>query len=653
MSEEPYIRRTVEDTFFIHNCFGSFFSGVLDWFGDKFYPRFQYKVIGTYDKAVKFFNDKKQMTVDPSDKLLPSLSLDPMLDFSQEERGGRFLWQHSTYAPGLGMRLWKGIDLKEQDIMVNPVFSRYQGTFEMTFWMSSVYELIDFRVALLQFSGGYNRWLRPEFFWSYLILPEKIENFEKDPVTHEIIDWSNTLAETIHVDTINKHRLAVPIALDPIWRLESLGDSSTKYGGDQVAEYKLSGTFGYEINLPTYMVLSRGLDPRLSLSFSLGKTYTRYPLASPFKILQTMEDQDVSEKYIQKNFKMFTIADKDKEKENLIVTFTPDCITYPQKIPTWNWIIQGELLHLTSEWLLNPENKVHKHHILYFDRYQSDFLASIRKCGGVICKNDVMASMLYSKCESLQKPLITYLTDQESNIVKSYFSQNITLDTLSRKLYSGILESEQVTEQDPVSGFNTVEDIKRKDPELYDRTVKSLQDKDIQTTLEETRGGPEYSDKLMKRLLKDECDGIQKRFYLNYVLDESKRQSLLVYVDKDMQRQGIDYTLIGSNVIEFLDPPPLHSSIYIGGHLLVIRDSKLIAIYEFTQEDVDRTDPIIVDLPKEYKVERQEDLVLVSYIGRMEFEKDYSFDQEHQKVTIMMKPIKDEIVQFFYYVLQY
>ena len=37
-------------------------------------------------------------------------------------------------------------------------------------------------------------------------------------------------------------------------------------------------------------------------------------------------------------------------------------------------------------------------------------------------------------------------------------------------------------------------------------------------------------------------------------------------------------------------------------------------------------------------------------IGRMEYEKDYVIADDNITVTILIKPIKDEIVEFFYYV---
>ena len=647
MSDTPYVRRQVQDTFFIHNVFGSFFSGVLDWFGDEFYPRFEYKVIGTYDKAVKFFNDKKQMGVDPSDKFLPSLSLDPMLDFSNEERGGRFLWQHSRYAPTLGMYMFKkGIDLKEQDVKVNPVFSRYQGTFEITFWLSSIYELLDFRVALLQYCGGYNRWLRPKFFWSYLILPEQIQDFETNANTGEKLDWSNTTADLIHVDTINKQKLGIPIALDPIWRLESFGDSSTKYGGDSIAEYKLSATFGYEINIPTYIVLSRGLDPHLNLSFSIGKTYTKYPLVSPFKILQAVSKIDTTNKYFEKNYKLFSVTQED-EFEHLLLKFSPNSITYPSKFSQYNYIVSGTLLNYTSTSI-----EVHKEDILYFENYRDEFLPAIRKCAGVICKNDTLASVLYSKCESLKKPLITYLSDLERDVILSNIGAPITIDSLAKKLYSGLLASVEITEKEKVLGFDAVKHIQQDSPEMYNVAVEGIEKTDINAQLSDQMGGPEDNTKMKRRLLKDLCNGIQTRFDLGYILDNMHKENLAVYVDDTMLRHAIDYTIENNSAIILNVPPEKGSSIYLGGQYTIVRDSKLVAIYEFSDLDVqDLSKKVIVSLPS--RLEREQDMILISYSGKLEYERDYTFDRESQTVTILLKPKVGEIVQFFYYVSEW
>jgi hypothetical protein len=647
MSFKPVVRRQTVDTFFVHNCFGSFFSGVLDWFGDEFYQRFNYKVIGTYDKAVKFLNDRKQMGVDPNGQILPAISLDPMLDFSNEERGGRFLWQHRTLAPGIGMRMFKSIDLKEQDILVTPVFSRYQGTFEVTFWLSSVYELIDFRLALLQFCGGFNRWIRPEYFWTYLILPDAIENFTDEDGNK--VDWSNTMAEIIHIDTINKHKLGHPIALDPIWRLDSFADASTKYGGDQIAEYKLTASFSYEVNVPTYLTLSRGIDPKISLSFSIGKTYTKYPLVSPFKILTEVSKIDKTESYVSEKFKLFTFTDTDLARESLEITFSDNSVSYPKIVPDRNYIVTGPITEISSEWINNPMNTVTKDMILYFPSYKSQYLPAIRKCQAVISKLDSESSDVYQKCILLKKPFLGYLTDIEVNTIRNLNTETVTLDVLNRKLYSGRLEVQESDPNDPTTGYETIVQLRNDNPDLYRIAVKNSEESELSNIVGVNQGGIEYSDKLSKQMIFSKCNGLQTQFELGFILDDAQVNRLLVYIDDSLKHASTDYTIINKTIISFVIAPPKESTIYIGGQTMVIRDSKLIAIYEFSEDDVTNDISIIkVTLPE--KIDRQEDLVVVSYCGKLEYGKDYILESDNITVNILIKPVKDDIVQFFYFV---
>ena len=641
MSTEPLERRKVNDVFFIHGVFGSFFAGVLDFFADDFYQRFQYKIIGTYDKSIKFFVDKKKQGIDPNGKLLPSISLDPMLDFSPADVGGRQLWQYQNLAPGLGMRMFpKGIDLKEQDVYINVVFTRYQGTFETTFWLSSIYELLDFRTMLLQYVGGFNRWIRPKYFWTSLILPEEVENYE--PETGVKIDWGNTAVDLIHVNTINKHKMAFPIALDPMWKLDSFADSSTKYGGDQIAEYKLSASWTYEINIPTYVVTSRGLDPKILLSFSLGTTNTKYPLSSPYKILKSMTnlDSNLVERNIVNTYKLYKITDPDQTPA---VTLSEDTLKYPDKLVNWNHIVSGTLKLVTGS-----DTVVTKKNIIYIETYSDSLLPSIRRCAGVICKNDTKTSLLYSKCELLKKPLISYIPDDKVDSISELFDELITLDTMNRKIYLGTLETEECDlSTDPMAARDIVESIKNKDPEFYKTASDSVSNIDIQTTLSSIKIGSVDINKMLKRLLKDNCDGLQKTFFLDYIIEPSSLPGLLIYNDEDLMIQGIDYNVVNSNTVEFVTAPLKGNSVYIGGEFLTIKDSQLVATYEFTDADLTSTDDKIITIPE--KVSMNDDVVLVSYIGRLEQDRDYTLDLDNRLIKLLLKPIVGEIVQVFLY----
>jgi hypothetical protein len=646
----PYDKQSREhqttNQFFVHNCFGSFFNGILNWFGDDFYPRFNYKVIGTYDKAVEYFKKRKEEGGDAAAKMLPSITLDPMLDFSNAEQGGQFMWQYSRYAPGMGVRLWSHIDLKEQDVLVTPVFSRYQGTFEVTFWLSSIYELMDFRVSLLQFCGGFNRWCRPEIFWSYLVLPDDVSNYEKQD--GEKIDWSNTLSEIIHVQTLNKHKRVAPVVIDPMWKLDSFNDATTKYGGDTIAEYKLTASFTYEVNLPTYVVVSENLDARIDLNLSMGTTYSNYPLISPYKILKSLQNEDSTQKYLDDNYNFYKIQDDVLEKENLLIEFSSDSLVYPEKIEEWNHITYGTLLYVTDEFINDKSNKVGRDDIVIVDSYKPQYLPYIRKANSVISVNDTKSTQFYSKCEILKKPCVCMLSQEEADIVKSQHGKPSTLDSRKRKFYDGILEVIKLDNNDPEASFDTLSYIKDNDPDIYEAAIQKTKDNEFPYDVPQHRATETISE-FKKKILCDFTDGIQTEFQLEYILDDSTTDSLTVYIDDNLKIYLDDYTIEDNQSIVFNEAPPRGSSVCASGELFVLKESRLVAIYEFTDDDLLSTEPTFeIDLPGQ--IARREDIVLVSYTGKLEYERDYEINLETGIITIKINPKVGEIIQFFYYV---
>lgn len=268
--------------FYINNCLGSFFRGVLDWFGDTFYPRIEYKVIGTYEKSVEYFNKVRQEGREINQNILPSLTLDPSLDFRPAEMGGRFLWQNDSLAPGLGSKLFNEIPgLEDQNVSLVPVFSRYEGEFQLMFWLQSIYEYFDIRLFLFQWSSGYQRRLRPAFFESFIVLPESINDFRYDDPTRGVIplDWSNTDRVITKVNNIGQCAYTYPVKLTPQFWFTNISDGSTKFGGDTVAEYKLTVDCSFEIDLPTYLVITPySGDFTVTLDVSVDHTYSRYNL---------------------------------------------------------------------------------------------------------------------------------------------------------------------------------------------------------------------------------------------------------------------------------------------------------------------------------------------------------------------------------------
>lgn len=645
---DKIIRRQITNQFFVHNCFGHLFRGILDWFGNDFYPRFEYKVIGTYSKSVEFFNKKKQLGHSVDTNLLPSITLDPNLDFSPEERGGRFLWQYATLNPDLGFRLNQSIPgVEEQDISIIPVFTRYQGTFEVIFWMSSVYELIDFRTMLLQFCGGFGRWIRPKYFWSYIILPDEIEQFRNDK--NIPIDWGNTNTTPILVDTIKKYKRSVPLALDAMWRLDSFADQSTKYGGDTISEYKLSASFNYECNIPTYMVLNTKVGGTLVLGFSLGKVFTKYPLASPMKILKNASKEDNNIKNAFNNMKFFRINPKQTDEISYI-EFDKESLTYPKKedFVAWCPITKGKLVYIKSGMKYDD---VQKGDIIFFDSYKEEYLPFIRKCSSIICHSGRIESPLFEKCKLLKKPLISDISDSDYNEVKKFENIEKTLDVLNRKLYDGLLNIEEITSDEVTGlGYEQLKLLKEKVPEIYEEAVDNLNEseKDFCTHVANC-----YLNELQKHMITDYADGVEKSYPLKFHVREEMKNRVRIYVNDIMlSNSGLIQYIINTetDIITFTYPPEKGSKIYSALQIMPIKDMKLLLIYNYTEEDLKRKSDDYIVIQFDIKEETVQlissvyDIFVCSYCGVLQYEKDYEIDFEKKTLTLKIEPKEDEDV---------
>jgi len=630
----PVERNIIGDHFFVNNCFGSFFRGVLDWMGDDFYPRFNYKVIGTYDKAVEFFNKKKQLGKETDSPLLPSVTLDPTYDFSPEERGGRFLWQTMNLSPLQGVKLFEPINLREQNVIVTPIFSRYQGTFELIFWLSSVYELLDFRTLLLQYTGGYNRWIRPKIFWSSIYLPDEIKNF-KDEFGNPL-DWGNSDATYIHIDNMNQTKFAHPIMLNPMFKLDSLNDNSTKYGGDQIAEYKLSATMTYEIELPTRMVLSNKVGITASINFGMGKVQTKHILNKPSEVLNEISKIEEDFKDI-KTFRDYKIVQSDIDKTRKIGNFN-SLTTYPTSDIFIDWcpIFKGKVV------LINQSNydqvKFEKGDIAIFERFNQNYMSFIRKSSGIICKIGGSESILYKKSILLNKPMIMNINDNDYNLLLSYSDREITIDTLNKTIYEGLLGIQELDKNDMMYGYNHLKSLRNNNPNLVNLAdSKVVNGKFIP---EDIFSGT--YDQITKSVIYEKCDGITTVYNMPKTPIDSSRTRL--YINGDIQHPS-KYT-IQEDQIEFNVAPKEGSTLSIRDLVFIQEGVRLYAIYEFTQYDIDNFkdgEELKISLPNFDKDKNK--LLLVSYSGILDYDSDWLYGDDC--IITSIEPKENELIELY------
>lgn len=265
---------------FIHNVLANFYKDTLDFFSTTLYPRFEYRVVGTYDKAVQYIRNQCQYTREVDKPMLPALVLNPSGEFMPADgnAGGRQFWRYPNLSPTLIKRLFDPI-YRDDHLIVHAGFLRVKGEIELIMLLNSFYEYCDLRMLLLNIFGGLDRIIYPRFFSSFIILPESFVNYEyKNDYTGEQykIDWASANASQYLVRSTARNELVLPLNIKPQFSLTNISDSSNRYGGtDNIAEWKLSCTVNYELEIPNYLIIeSDYLAENVDLEVRYGSVYS-------------------------------------------------------------------------------------------------------------------------------------------------------------------------------------------------------------------------------------------------------------------------------------------------------------------------------------------------------------------------------------------
>jgi hypothetical protein len=270
---------------FIHNVFGHFFHDTLEYFSSYLYPRFEWRTVSTYDKAVEYIERQKTLGREPDMPMKPAFILNPSGDFNFDEsgHGARQPWRFINLSPGLTTRLYQPI-YQDKNLEIVPGFQRYKGEMEFLALCTSFYEYTDLRVYLLQMFTGTDRYIYPRFFNSFIILPQQLLDYRYTSVD----GTSYTIAEVIEsagaqcqlVKTIDKDMMVFPCTIHPRMKLVGITEASTRLGGlDKLADWRLTFNVEYEIEIPTFLVLiSDYLAENINFQIMYESCYTENDL---------------------------------------------------------------------------------------------------------------------------------------------------------------------------------------------------------------------------------------------------------------------------------------------------------------------------------------------------------------------------------------
>lgn len=324
--------------FFIHNVYANFFKDSLDYFSLHLYPRFEYKVVGTYDKAVEYLQKQCQYGIETNKPNNPALILNPSGDFDLADgsAGGKQLWRFPNLAPGMIRRIFDPV-YDDGNVEVNVGFIRIQGDLELIMLLNSFYEYCDLKMMFLQIFGGYERWIYPQFFTTFIILPEEFVNYEYENIyTGEIytLDWPSFGAYDKLVRTIAKEELVIPCNIKPIYKLTSFSDASQRYGGAaDLPEWKLGATIRYELEVPAYLALHTDFKINSSIiNITAGSAYSYYDysnvpesyIKNRIVIDSTCSDDLIGEYEFNTRYYHVVTQDEADSTSDLIITLTEE-----------------------------------------------------------------------------------------------------------------------------------------------------------------------------------------------------------------------------------------------------------------------------------------------------------------------------------------
>ena len=251
-------------------------NDLLNYFSTYLYPRFEWTVVGTYDKAVQYYNQTLSLQREADQPQLPGLILDPSGDFGVDETYGRMLYRFPNLAPGQAKYVWEPI-YQDQNVLITCAFGRFVGELNFTGLMSSFYEYYDMKVFLNLIFGGNDRPIYPKYFTSFIILPEEIKSYRyENDVTGVSYNLNIENAYERLVKTTNTNELVFPVNIKPLYRLTGMSDASNRLGGtSNLPSYKLNFTVSYEIELPTFLVLeSDYLAKQVKINVNYGSCYS-------------------------------------------------------------------------------------------------------------------------------------------------------------------------------------------------------------------------------------------------------------------------------------------------------------------------------------------------------------------------------------------
>ena len=238
----------------------------------KVYNKFKHIFIGSFNKAVMYL---EQLNTDPnivSDGGMynkkPMLVFTPTIEQPVEQTD--FLWNYYTMHPF--MAHWNRPPIMFEDgTLLCLTTRRMRGNIDLKILVDSQPEEHDIHMAFLNYFRGLNSTLPMNQISMQFVLADKIKMLTNDN-DEIVLDLNHSNISHKLIKTTGKMEYVLPISATPELKLTSLSDSSNFYGGNDLAEFALSGSIQWELEIPALVTLQTNMsvvDIQFSLTASL------------------------------------------------------------------------------------------------------------------------------------------------------------------------------------------------------------------------------------------------------------------------------------------------------------------------------------------------------------------------------------------------
>lgn len=236
---------------------------------NQVYNKFEHVFIGSYNKAVQYID---QLNTDPDIvskggmyNKLPMLVFTPTLEQPVEQTD--WLWNYYTMHPY--MASWNRPPIMFEDgTLLTMTTRRMRGNIDIKILCESQPEEHDIHMAFLNYFRGLNSVLPMNQISMQFVLSDKIKMLTDD--NEEIVlDLNHSNISHRLVKTTGRMEYLIPISATPELKLTNLSDASSFYGGNDFAEFALSGSIQYELEIPSLLTLQTGVSNVKSLIFTV------------------------------------------------------------------------------------------------------------------------------------------------------------------------------------------------------------------------------------------------------------------------------------------------------------------------------------------------------------------------------------------------